>query len=111
MAKKQRDSFLIDAIILCGGAGLRLRPVTGNDPKSMAQVAGPPFLEMLLKQLRRHGFQRVILAVGYAAGAIRSHIGHAFGGVDIEYSNEATPLGNGGRWRMQWLMLRRTLAL
>jgi NDP-sugar pyrophosphorylase family protein len=82
--------------MLCGGAGLRLRPVVGNDPKSMAQVAGRPFLEMPLMQLRRHGFQRVILAVGYAAAAIQSHFGRTFDGMDIEYSYEASPLGTGG---------------
>jgi mannose-1-phosphate guanylyltransferase len=85
-----------DVIILCGGAGLRLRPVTGDGPKSMAQVAGSPFLEMPLRQLRRHGFQRVILAVGYAASAIQSHFGQSFSGMDIEYSEEAAPLGTGG---------------
>ena len=89
----------IDAIILCGGAGLRLRPVTGDRPKSMAQVSGRPFLEMLLGQLRRHGFQRVILAVGYAAPAIQSHFGEAFCGMNIEYSNELSPLGTGGALR------------
>jgi NDP-sugar pyrophosphorylase family protein len=94
--EKGHDAFVTDAIILCGGAGLRLRPVTGNDPKSMAQVAGRPFLEMPLKQLRRQGFQRVILAVGYAAAAIQSHFGQSFGGMDIEYSHEASPLGTGG---------------
>jgi len=87
---------VIDVIILCGGAGLRLRPVIGSDPKSMAQVAGRPFLEMPLKQLRRYGFQRVILAVGYAAAAIRSHFGQTFCGMEIEYSYEASPLGTGG---------------
>jgi mannose-1-phosphate guanylyltransferase len=94
--KKKGDVLVTDAIILCGGAGLRLRPVTGNGPKSMAQVAGSPFLEMPLRQLRRHGFQRVILAVGYAASAIQSHFGQSFSGMDIEYSEETSPLGTGG---------------
>src|ERR1700733_82705 len=85
-----------DAIILCGGAGLRLRPVTGDGPKSMAQVSGRPFLETLLRQLERHGFQRVILAVGYAGSAIQSHFGETFGALHVEYSNELTPLGTGG---------------
>ncbi len=62
----------------------------------MAQVADSPFLEMPLRQLRRHGFQRVILAVGYAASAIQSHFGRSFCGIDIEYSEEASPLGTGG---------------
>lgn len=96
MCRGDKGHLVVDAIILCGGAGLRLRSVTGNDPKSMAQIAGRPFLEMPLKQLRRHGFQRVILAVGYAADAIESHFGPTFGSMDIEYSIESSPLGTGG---------------
>jgi mannose-1-phosphate guanylyltransferase len=87
---------MTEAIILCGGAGLRLRSVTGNDPKSMARIAGGPFLGMLLTQLHRHGFKRVILAIGYAGTAIHSYFGERFGGMDVEYSNEWTPLGTGG---------------
>ena len=51
-----------DAILLCGGLGLRLRSVIGNAPKGMAEVAGRPFLELLLRQLARYDFHRVILA-------------------------------------------------
>ena len=90
---------MTDAIILCGGAGLRLRPITGAGPKSLAQVSGRPFLETLLRQLQRHGFQRVILAVGYAAADIQAYFGESFGGMNVEYSNEATPLGTGGAVR------------
>ena len=87
---------MTEAIVLCGGAGLRLRSVTGSDAKSMARVAGGPFLGMLLKQLRRHAFQRVVLAVGYAGAAIQSYFGERFGGMEVEYSNELSPLGTGG---------------
>lgn len=90
---------MTDAIILCGGAGLRLRPVTGDRPKSMAQVSGRPFLETLLRQLQRHGFQQAILAVGFGATAIQSHFGETFGGMDLKYSNELSPLGTGGAVR------------
>jgi NDP-sugar pyrophosphorylase family protein len=55
--------IVADAIVLCGGAGLRLRSVTGDGPKSLAKIGGRPFLEILLSQLSRHGFRRVILAV------------------------------------------------
>ena len=65
----------------------------------MARVAGGPFLGMLLKQLRRHAFQRVILAVGYAGAAIQSYFGERFGGMDLVYSNESSPLGTGGAHR------------
>ncbi len=87
---------MMDAVILCGGAGLRLRSVMGNDPKSMAPIAGDPFLGMLLRQLHQHAFKRVILAVGYAGAAIQSYFGERFSGMDVEYSNERSPLGTGG---------------
>jgi D-glycero-alpha-D-manno-heptose 1-phosphate guanylyltransferase len=90
---------LIDAIILCGGAGLRLRPVTGDTPKSLARVSGRPFLETLLRQLQRYGFQRVILAIGHAGADIQSHFGESFCGIDVVYSNESSPLGTGGALR------------
>jgi mannose-1-phosphate guanylyltransferase len=88
-----------DAVVLCGGMGLRLQSVIGEAPKGMAEVAGRPFLELLLRQLCRHGFQRAILAVGYQRDAIRMHFGdHAFG-LEIVYSEETYPLGTGGALR------------
>ena len=88
-----------DAIVLCGGAGTRLRCVTGEAPKSLATIGDRPFLELLLRQLRRHGFQRAILAVGYQRDLIRSHFGDRACGVTLEYSVESTPLGTGGALR------------
>jgi NDP-sugar pyrophosphorylase family protein len=90
---------LPDVIVLCGGAGLRLRSVTGDAPKSMASVAGRPFLEVLLKQLQRHGFERAILAVGYQREVIRSYFGDRAFGLDVAYSPELTPLGTAGAMR------------
>jgi NDP-sugar pyrophosphorylase family protein len=88
-----------DAILLCGGAGLRLRSVIGNVPKGMADVAGRPFLELLLRQLRRHGFERAILAVGYQKDMIQSHFGDRAFGLYLTYSAESWPLGTGGALR------------
>src|SRR5947209_4631928 len=88
-----------DAVILCGGAGTRLRSVHANSPKSMAEIAGRPFLELLLKQLHRHGFERVILALGYQGDAIRAYFGERMCGVKIIYSAERLPLGTGGAVR------------
>ena len=88
-----------DAVVLCGGAGLRLRSVTGDIPKSMANVAGRPFLELLLRQLARYGCSRVILAVGYRGDLIRAHFGATAFGMQVLYSEEATPLGTGGALR------------
>jgi NDP-sugar pyrophosphorylase family protein len=88
-----------DAMLVCGGAGLRLRSITGDVPKAMASIAGRPFLELLLRQLRRHGFQRVILAVGHREDVIRSHFGESAFGLQLAYSAESLPLGTGGALR------------
>jgi NDP-sugar pyrophosphorylase family protein len=85
-----------DAVILCGGAGLRLRSITGAGPKTMASIAGRPFIELLLLQLRRHSISRVILSVGYQAQVIQDHLGDRAFGLDLLYSLESTPLGTGG---------------
>jgi NDP-sugar pyrophosphorylase family protein len=88
-----------DVIILAGGFGLRLREVIGETPKPMAPIAGRPFLELLLKQLRRHGFCRVILSVGYKQEMIREHFGGEAFGLELLYSIETSPLGTGGALR------------
>jgi len=88
-----------DVIILCGGVGLRLRSLVGDLPKAMANVAGRPFLELLIRQLRRYGFWRVVLAVGYGRELVRWHFGERMFDVRIEYSAESSPLGTGGALR------------
>lgn len=88
-----------DPIILCGGAGLRLRSVTGDIPKSLACIGQRPFLEILLAQLRRHGFERVILAVGYQKDSIQTYFGDRAHGIEIHYSIEPTAFGTGGAVR------------
>lgn len=87
---------LPDAVILCGGAGLRLKNITGDVPKPMARIVDRPFLELLLGQLRRYGFSRVVLSVGYKHEVIRKHFGDKAFGMDLLYSVEASPLGTGG---------------
>jgi D-glycero-alpha-D-manno-heptose 1-phosphate guanylyltransferase len=90
---------VLDAIVLCGGAGIRLRSVTAAAPKSLAMIGDRPFLQILLHQLRRHDFRNVILAVGYQRDLIRSHLGNGWNGVAIKYSVETSPLGTGGALR------------
>lgn len=85
-----------EAIILCGGAGLRLRSVTGTTPKSLASIADRPFLDLLLRQLHRHGVRRTVLAVGYKSEAIRDYLGERAFGMELAYSVEFSPLGTGG---------------
>lgn len=91
---------MIEAIILAGGEGTRLRPVVADVPKPMAEVAGRPFLWWLLTRLSRHKVERVILSVWYKAEVIQDYFGNAFNGMEIEYSVESEPLGTGGAIRL-----------
>ena len=79
------------AILLVGGSGTRLRPLTDWLPKPMVPIANRPFLEHQIAHLRRHGVTRVILSCGYMPDAIRDHFGDS-----LEYVVEDPPLGTGG---------------
>ncbi len=87
---------MTEAIILAGGLGMRLRSVVADLPKSMAPVAGQPFLAYLLQFLEANGVRRVVLAVGYRHQAIRAFFGSRYGGLELMYSVEEEPLGTGG---------------
>jgi D-glycero-alpha-D-manno-heptose 1-phosphate guanylyltransferase len=88
-----------EAIVLAGGFGTRLAGRLAGIPKPMAPVAGRPFLEILLLQLRRAGCARVILSVGHLHQVIQNHFGAAFEGMRVDYAIEAAPLGTGGALR------------
>ncbi len=87
----------MQALILAGGLGTRLRSVVSDRPKPMAFVGGIPFLERLIRRLASQGVEEVILCVGY----LWERILEAFGegkdlGVTLRYSVEETPLGTAG---------------
>ena len=86
----------MEAIILAGGFGTRLRAVVSDVPKPMAPIAGRQFLEVLLDDLARNGVSHVVLAVGYKRESIISHFGRAYKSIVLEYSVEDTPLDTGG---------------
>src|SRR5687768_7460903 len=69
------------AVVLCGGLGTRLRPITDTLPKPMAPIHGRPFLAYLLEQLRDQGLSRVVLLTGYRGEMIRDYFrdGSRFG--------------------------------
>jgi NDP-sugar pyrophosphorylase family protein len=85
------------AFVLCGGLGTRLRAVLNDRPKSMAVVAGVPFLQLLLEQVRSQGVNEVVLGTGYMADQIEAFFrdGSALS-LRISYSRETEPLGTGG---------------
>jgi len=86
----------MEAMILVGGFGTRLRPVVTDVPKPMAMVNGRPFLEILLIELKNKGFRKVILCVGYLKEKIIDYFSQLSLGIEIVYSIEAEPLGTGG---------------
>jgi D-glycero-alpha-D-manno-heptose 1-phosphate guanylyltransferase len=89
-----------EAIVLSGGLGTRLRSIVPDLPKSMASIGGRPFLEILLKNLAKKGFKRVILSLGYLAEKITAHFGSSFAGMELHYVIEEVPLGTGGAIRL-----------
>lgn len=90
----------MQAILLCGGMGTRLRSVVADRPKPMADICGKPFLQYLLEMLRDKGITEVIFALGYMGEMIEEYFqdGSAFG-LKIAYSYEEEPLGTGGAIR------------
>ena len=73
----------MEAIVLAGGFGTRLRQLVPDLPKAMAPVAGRPFLEILLATLARKGFQRVVLSLGYMAERVLDYFGEGLAGMDL----------------------------
>jgi D-glycero-alpha-D-manno-heptose 1-phosphate guanylyltransferase len=90
---------MMEAVILAGGFGSRLRQVVADVPKPMAPIAGRPFLEFLLGSLANKGFSRVVLSLGFMAEKISGHFGARFAGLDLAYVVEDAPLGTGGATR------------
>jgi D-glycero-alpha-D-manno-heptose 1-phosphate guanylyltransferase len=86
----------MEAIVLVGGFGKRLRSVVSDVPKPMALINGRPFLEILLIELKNKGFFRVILCVGYLKEKIIDYFSRFPLGIEIVYSVESEPLGTGG---------------
>ncbi|MCE9613242.1 MAG: nucleotidyltransferase family protein [Lentisphaerae bacterium] len=85
------------AVIMAGGRGLRLRPVTESIPKPMIRVAGRPILERVLLHLVSCGVRRVYISVNYLGHIIENHFGDgAHFGCQIDYVRERIPLGTGG---------------
>ncbi|HXY84602.1 MAG TPA: sugar phosphate nucleotidyltransferase [Gaiellaceae bacterium] len=88
------------AVVMAGGEGTRLRPLTSNQPKPMVPIVGKPCMEHILELLRSHGFVDVIVTVAFLPQAIRGYFGDGETlGIDIGYSVEESPLGTAGSVR------------
>jgi mannose-1-phosphate guanylyltransferase/phosphomannomutase len=92
-----RSAQRMKAVVMAGGEGSRLRPLTVTRPKPMVPIVGRPVMEHILNLLKQHGIRDVIVTVQYMASAIEDYFGDGSQwGMRISYSREETPLGTAG---------------
>lgn len=101
----------MEAIILAGGLGTRLRPCVDNLPKPLAPIGGKPFLRYLLDYLYANGVTRAVISTGYLAEAVEEFIGKSHRGMVVDYCREDSPLGTGGAIKKALAMCREDCVL
>jgi len=90
----------VKAVIMAGGEGTRLRPLTSNSPKPMMPLANKPMMEHIVNLLVLHGFDDIVVTVAFLANQIRDYFGDGSDfGVTMRYATEDTPLGTAGSVR------------
>jgi D-glycero-D-manno-heptose 1,7-bisphosphate phosphatase len=106
-------SKINQAVILCGGKGERLRPLTQSTPKPMIKIDNRPFLEFLLKKISSQGINRFVILSGYLGDQIKDYFGSgADWGIDIQYSHGPTEWDTAKRlWESRNLLDRSFLFL
>ena len=97
------------AVVMAGGEGTRLRPVTSNQPKPMVPIVGKPCMEHIIELLRGHGIDEVVITLAFMPQAIRGYFGDGETmGLHIDYSIEEQPLGTAGSVRLASARLNET---
>jgi NDP-sugar pyrophosphorylase family protein len=87
----------IQAVVLAGGEGSRLRPFLKQIPKPLVPLEGIPILEVVLRQLARFGFRRIVITIGHQADLVRANFSNgAHLGLQLSYAEEKSPLGTAG---------------
>jgi mannose-1-phosphate guanylyltransferase/phosphomannomutase len=100
------------AVVMAGGEGTRLRPLTSNQPKPMVPIVGKPCMEHILELLREHGLTDVVVTVAFLPQAIRGYFGEGDTlGMQIGYSVEESPLGTAGSVRLAAKQLDETFVV
>ncbi|MBK5092291.1 MAG: mannose-1-phosphate guanyltransferase [Actinobacteria bacterium] len=94
------DDRRIKAVVMAGGQGTRLRPMTSNQPKPMVQVANKPLMEHIVELLKRHDIEDVVVTLQFLPTLITSYFDDGSGwGVNLNYVTEESPLGTAGSVR------------
>jgi NDP-sugar pyrophosphorylase family protein len=95
--KKHLEPRIKTAVILCGGKGTRLRPITYEIPKALIPVQGKPLIDHIFDLLKKYNIKDVVVSVGYLKEKIKQHLGDGFRfGINITYIEEDKPLGTAG---------------
>jgi mannose-1-phosphate guanylyltransferase len=90
----------VQALVLAGGEGTRLRPLTLTTPKPVLPLAGRPFLSFMLDWLHGHGVEEAVLSLGFLSDAVHSVLGDIQSGMRLRYVHEDEPLGTAGPVRL-----------
>ena len=90
----------MQALVLAGGEGTRLRPLTLSTPKPVLPLAGRPFLSFMLDWLHSHGVEEAILSLGFLSDAVHAVLGDIQSGMRLRYVHEDEPLGTAGPVRL-----------
>jgi mannose-1-phosphate guanylyltransferase len=90
----------VQALVLAGGQGTRLRPLTVNVPKPVVPLAGRPFLSFMLDWLASHGVDDVVLSCGFLSREVERVLGARHGSMRLQYVEEESPLGTAGPVRL-----------
>jgi mannose-1-phosphate guanylyltransferase/phosphomannomutase len=91
----------VKAVVMAGGQGTRLRPLTSNQPKPMVPVVNKPTIQHILELVQRHGINEVVMTLAFLPRLIRNHFGDGSGlGMHIDYTVEETPAGTAGSIRL-----------
>ena len=90
----------MQALVLAGGEGTRLRPLTLTTPKPVLPLAGRPFLTFMLDWLHRHGVDEAILSLGFLSDAVHEVLGDIQSGMRLRYVHEDEPRGTAGPVRL-----------
>jgi mannose-1-phosphate guanylyltransferase len=104
----------MQALVLAGGEGTRLRPLTLSVPKPVMPLAGRPFLTFMLDWLAEHGVDEAILSCGFLSNDVERVLGHQHGSMTLRYVVETEPLGTAGPVRLandRGLLAERFLVL
>ncbi|MBQ2433507.1 MAG: nucleotidyltransferase family protein, partial [Clostridia bacterium] len=99
------------AVIMAGGQGERLRPLTCTLPKPMALIAGQPILSHTISLLRKHGIHEAAVTLGYLPNSIMDEFGDESGGVSLNYFTEHRPMGTAGGVKMCREFLKETFVV